>query len=371
MVDDHWLANRSSGLYRYTEQPPLLAVTNASFGAESGYVPYETLLRFAATPDGNGVATQMTLNNDGNRSAPQRIVSCRSNADGTDWGCQYDKVAAEVSPPLRTEDQPPVNPFDACKSCRMYDSGTDGPVNLSQIIVGWPWAPYHCAGCGMTLPTRTAWPALLRPENGACLLLRDRPLNGYNITRLAAMQAGKIPGSFSDSGDNFGGAYLMPGGKTFVLLQERLIAHFAPLRVPYDNLNGLTRTNVAWSTTDGIEWTPSFAMPEPRAQCTAANVRPGDPNCSLFGWQQYGTVAPGRPGHGQPQLWQENGGLLLGYVQDFASGIARYHLSLMSSRDGLFWRRVSDPLHGHTGEPTVNSSADGAMVRGTSLAPCC
>ena len=62
------------------------------------------------------------------------------------------------------------------------------------------------------------------------LQLRDTPLNGYNVSRLAAMQAGKIAGSFADSGDNFGGAYLMPGGKRYVLLQERLISRFAPLR---------------------------------------------------------------------------------------------------------------------------------------------
>ena len=34
------------------------------------------------------------------------------------------------------------------------------------------------------------------------------------------MQAGKIAGSFADSGDNFGGAYLMPRGKRYVILQE-------------------------------------------------------------------------------------------------------------------------------------------------------
>jgi hypothetical protein len=364
MVDQHWLAS-SSGLRRHTEQPPLLPITNASFGTELGYVPYETLLSLAATRDGNGVAARFTLNNDGNRSAPERIVSCHSDATGDHWSCEYESPAAvHLAFKLRTRasDQPPVNPFDACKSCRLYNNQTDGPVNLSHIIIGWPWAPYNCSGCGMTLPMRTAWPALLRPESGACLLLRDTPLNGYNTTRLAAMQAGKIPGSFADSGDNFGGAYLMPGGKRYVLLQERLIARFPPLRVAYDNLNGLTRTNVAWTTTDGIEWTPSFAMPEPRAQCTRADVLPGEANCSLYGWQQYGTVAPGLPGHGQPQLWQEKGSLLLGYVQDFGSGIARYHLSLMSSRDGLFWQRVSDPAHGHTGVPTINSTADGVMV---------
>ena len=100
-------------------------------------------------------------------------------------------------------------------------------------------------------------------------------------------------------------------------------------------------------------------MPEPKAQCTSANILPGEANCSLYGWQQYGTVAPGP---GTPQLWQERGGLLLGYVQDFGSGIARYHLALMSSRDGLFWRRVSDPPHDHTGVPSINNTQEGVMV---------
>ena len=117
MVDDHWLASRSDGLCRRTEQPPLLPITNASFGAELGYVPYETLLNLTATPDGQGVAARFTLNNDGNRSAAERVVSCHSSPNGAEWSCEYE-VPAASAPTLK--DLPPANPFDACKSCRMY-----------------------------------------------------------------------------------------------------------------------------------------------------------------------------------------------------------------------------------------------------------
>jgi hypothetical protein len=227
------------------------------------------------------------------------------------------------------------------------------------------------------------------------LLLRRTQINGFDPVRLAEMQEGKIPGDWTDSGDNFGGTYIIRGssgggddgggggggggatntsggigGKVpgedsvvvpdkLVMLQERLISRFPPLQVPYDNLNGLTRTSVAWSTEDGIEWTPTFAMDEPRVACTNPAIMLGDNGCVVAGWQQYGTVAPGP---GTPQLWQENGKLLLGTVMDFSSGLARYHQSLMCSRDGVTWARVSDPANGHAGAPSLNSSADGVMV---------
>lgn len=212
---------------------------------------------------------------------------------------------------------------------RRYDPEKDGTVDLSQVRVRWSGTEQNLMWGDTPIPYRSRTAVWEKPD-GEVLILGDP------ITIDKSVFGEEDIGTWSDSNDNFGDVRLSPDGKTLSCYQARLIPRNDPFRVHYDN-NLSDRILVTWSTTNGVDWTPSF-FDAPTLD---------DP----WSTQHYGV-----------DMWsEENRRLEFAYHKIFDVQLQKVYTELVFSRDGIVWTRMRD------GKPFLGNGAPGDFNYGYSI----
>lgn len=212
---------------------------------------------------------------------------------------------------------------------RRYDPTTDGEVDLAQVRVRWTGTKKNAMWGEIPVPFRSRIAVWEKP-GGESLLL------GKPITIDKSVFGEDEIGTWADSNDNFGDVRLSPDGKRLSCYQARLIPRHDPFRVHYDN-NLSDRIMVTWSTTNGIDWKPSF-FDAPTLD---------DP----WATQHYGV-----------DMWsEENGRLQFAYHKIFDAQLQKVYTELAYSRDGIVWNRIKD------GKPFLDTGARGTFNYGYSI----
>jgi len=205
---------------------------------------------------------------------------------------------------------------------RYYDHERDGKVELSEVNVRWSGIQRNIKWGDVDIPYRSRI-AVWEKDDGQSLIL------GSPITVDKHIFEPDEIGTWSDSNDNFGDAHLDSDGNVLRFYQTRLIPRHDPFRIHYDNVL-CDRIMVTWSTTDGLQWTPTF-FDVPTLE---------DPPAT----QHYGV-----------DVWfEENKRLQLAYHRIYDAQMQRVYTELAYSRDGLLWNRIDNALpfldNGNPGE---------------------
>ncbi len=212
---------------------------------------------------------------------------------------------------------------------RRYDPARDGDVDLSQVRVRWSGTKRNLKWGDIPIPYRSRTAVWEKP-NGEVLVLGDP------ITIDKSVFEDDEIGTWADSNDNFGDVRLSPDGKTLSCYQARLIPRHDPFRVHYDN-NLSDRILVTWSTTNGVNWTPSF-FDAPTLD---------DP----WATQHYGV-----------DMWsEEDDRLEFAYHKIFDVQYQKVYTELAYSRDGVVWNRIKG------GKPFLDNGAPGEFNYGYSI----
>lgn len=212
---------------------------------------------------------------------------------------------------------------------RRYNPEKDGPVDLSQVRVRWSGTVKNLKWGDIPIPYRSRTAVWEKP-GGENLVLGDP------ITIDKHLFADDDIGTWSDSNDNFGDVRLSPDGKTLRCYQARMIPRHDPFRVHYDN-NLSDRILVTWTSTNGVDWSPSF-FDAPTLD---------DP----WATQHYGV-----------DMWsEENQRLEFGYLKIFDAQYQKVYTELVYSRDGVYWNRMRD------GKPFLENGAPGEFNYGYAI----
>jgi hypothetical protein len=212
---------------------------------------------------------------------------------------------------------------------RRYDPARDGKVDLSQVRVRWSGTKRDVKWGDIPVPYRSRTAVWEKP-NGEVLVLGDP------ITIDKSVFEDDEIGTWANSNDNFGDVRLSPDGKTLSCYQARLIPRHDPFRVHYDN-NLSDRILVTWSTTNGVNWTPSF-FDAPTLD---------DP----WATQHYGV-----------DMWsEEEDRLEFAYHKIFDVQYQKVYTELAYSRNGVVWNRIKG------GKPFLDNGAPGDFNYGYSI----
>ncbi|MBN2295113.1 MAG: hypothetical protein JXM70_21975 [Pirellulales bacterium] len=194
------------------------------------------------------------------------------------------------------------------RTFRHYDQDRDGEIDLSQVHVRWSGLGKDIKWGQVKIPGRSRI-AVWEKDNGESLIL-GKPITTDNHL----FEPDEI-GTWSDSNDNFGAPRLSCDGKVLRCFQSRLIPRHDPFRIHYDNML-CDRIMVTWSTTNGINWKPTFfdvpTLDDPPAT------------------QHYGV----------DMWWEENKRLELAYHRIYDAKMQRVSTELAYSRDGISWKRI-------------------------------
>lgn len=231
--------------------------------------------------------------------------------------CLLTDLSAVSSPP-------PANPV-----YKRYDPAVDGEVDLSQVRVRYSGFEKNQKWGDIPIPRRSRIAVWEKP-NGEVLVLGDP------ITIDKSVYEDDEIGTWADSNDNFGDVRLSPDGKTLSCYQARMIPRHDPFRVHYDN-NLSERILVTWSTTNGVNWTPSF-FDAPTLD---------DP----WSTQHYGV-----------DMWsEEDSRLEFAYQKIYDVQHQKVCTEVVTSRDGVFWDRMKN------GKPFLDNGAFGDFNYGYSI----
>lgn len=231
--------------------------------------------------------------------------------------CQLANLSANSSPP-------PANPV-----YRRYDPTVDGEVDLSQVRIRYSGFKKNQKWGDIPIPRRSRIAVWEKP-NGEVLVLGDP------ITIDKGIFKDDEIGTWRDSNDNFGDARFSPDGKTLSCYQARRIPRHDPFRVYYDN-NLADRVLVTWSTTNGVDWTPSF-FDAPTLE---------DP----WSTQHYGV-----------DIWyEEDRRLAFAYHKIYDVQHQKVYTEVIFSRDGVYWNRMKD------GKPFLDNGMPGEFNYGYSI----
>jgi hypothetical protein len=219
---------------------------------------------------------------------------------------------------------PPANPV-----YRRYDPAIDGEVDLSQVRVRYSGFEKNLKWGDIPIPRRSRIAVWEKP-NGEVLVLGDPVTVDKGI-----FEDDEI-GTWRDSNDNFGDVRFSPDGKTLSCYQARRIPRHDPYRVYYDN-NLADRILVTWSTTNGVDWSPSF-FDAPTLD---------DP----WSTQHYGV-----------DMWfEEDRRLEFAYHKIYDVQHQKVYTEVVTSRDGVFWDRMEN------GKPFLDTGAPGDFNYGYSI----
>ncbi len=218
----------------------------------------------------------------------------------------------------------PANPI-----YRRYDPAVDGAVDLSQVEVRYTGYEYDPMWGDIPIPYRSRIAVWKKPNDEVLVL-------GDPITSDKHVFGSDEIGAWSDSNDNFGDARLSSDGKVLSCYQTRLIPRHDPFSVHYDNML-CERMLVTWSTTNGVDWHPSY-FDTPTLE---------DP----WSTQHYGV-----------DMWSEESGRLeFAYLKIYDAQQQKVYIELMYSRDGVFWSRIKN------GKPFLENGARETFNYGYSL----
>jgi len=210
-----------------------------------------------------------------------------------------------------------------------YDPAVDGPVDLSQVRVTWSGTEKNTMWGDIPIPFRSRTAVWEKP-GGPSLVLGPPITIDKNVFRDDEI------GDWADSNDNFGEVRLSPDGRTLRCYQARLIPRHDPFLVHYDN-NASERILVTWSSTDGINWTPSY-FDTPTLE---------DP----WSTQHYGV-----------DMWsEENHRLEFAYHKIYDAQSQKLYTEVVFSRDGRYWNRMDDA------KPFLETGAPGTFNYGFSI----
>jgi hypothetical protein len=190
---------------------------------------------------------------------------------------------------------------------RFYDPVIDGNVNLSEVDVVWTGVSGATWGAYQMLP-RSTYAIWRKASENVILQPQDNP-----ITQDKLVWEDDDLGDWKDSNDNFGSARLYANDTILRFYQARRIPRWEPYRIHYDNIWS-NRIMVTWSSTDGIEWTPTyFSMPTVQ-----------DP----VGYQHY-----------KLNIFDAGMDLEAGYFLMYDQVLQQLKTELVYSRNGLLWNR--------------------------------
>ncbi|QHI68389.1 hypothetical protein [Tichowtungia aerotolerans] len=212
---------------------------------------------------------------------------------------------------------------------RRYDPEADGKVDLSQVRVRYSGFKKNQMWGDIPIPHRSRIAVWEKP-GGEVLVLGDP------ITVDKGNFDDDEIGTWRDSNDNFGDVRFSPDGKTLSCYQARRIPRHDPFRAYYDN-NLSDRILVTWSTTNGVDWNPSF-FDAPTLE---------DP----WGTQHYGV-----------DIWyEEDRRLAFAYLKIYDVQHQKVYTEVLSSRDGISWNRMKN------GKPFMDNGAPGTFNYGYSI----
>ncbi len=202
----------------------------------------------------------------------------------------------------------PAIPLPAGTSYRRYDPATDGPVVLSEVQI--QWSAVATTWGDVSIPARSRSALWVKPGDDVLIL-------GDPITIGKHTFAYDDIGAWSDSNDNFGDIRYSADGTTISFQQTRLIPKYDPFWVHFDN-NVADRIMVNWSSTNGVDWIPSFF-------CAPTLEDP-------WSTQNYGE-----------DIWdEENNRLQFSYHKIFDCQLEKLYTEVVYSRDGSLWNRLED-----------------------------
>ena len=195
---------------------------------------------------------------------------------------------------------------------RFYDPVIDGNVNLSEVDVVWTgvsgatWGAYQ-------MPRRSMYAIWRKAGENVILQPQYDP-----ITQDKLEWGDDDIGDWEDTNDNFGAARLYENDTILRFFQARRIPRWEPYRIHYDNIWS-NRIMVTWSSTDGIEWTPTyFSVPTEQ-----------DP----VGYQHY-----------KLNVFDAGMGLEAGYFLMYDQALQQLNTELVYSRNGLLWNRFGGSI---------------------------
>jgi len=195
---------------------------------------------------------------------------------------------------------------------RYYNEDRDGKVDLSEVQVRWSGTGKIIKWGDVEIPFRSRV-AVWEKENGESLIL------GKPITIDKHLFDPDEIGTWSNSNDNFGDPRINSDGTMLQCYQTRLIPRLDPFRIHYDNVL-CDRIMVTWSTSDGLNWTPTFF------DVPTLNDPPATQHYGVDMW------------------WEENKRLELAYHRIYDVEMQRVYTELAYSRDGFLWNRVDNGL---------------------------
>ncbi len=197
---------------------------------------------------------------------------------------------------------------------RYYDPLSDGPVNLEQVEIIYSGFDNNFMLGDIPVPRRSRVAVWQKPT-GEYLVLSQEPI----ATDKSSFGDEDI-GTWKDTNDNFGPQTMSLDGNALRFYQTRAIPRNDPFRVYYDNVF-FDRIMTVWSTTDGLNWDPTYLDIPTRQESS--------------GLQHYGAyVFP-----------EENNTLEMSFVRMYDSITQKTHTELASSRDGVQWNRLSGQPH--------------------------
>lgn len=206
--------------------------------------------------------------------------------------------------------------FSGTPTYRYYNPAQDGPVNLQQVNV----INSGFSGCTLgdiSVPPRCRVAVWQKPT-GQYLVLTN-PVTDPIIQDKWNFEDDEI-GTWKDSNDNFGPQTMSMDGSTLRFYQTRAIPRNDPFRVYYDNVF-FDRIMAVWSTTDGMNWDPTYLEIPTRQESS--------------GLQHYGIyVFP-----------EENNTLEMAFIRMYDSITQKTHTELACSRDGVQWNRLTGQSH--------------------------
>ena len=194
---------------------------------------------------------------------------------------------------------------------RFYDEQLDGNVILSQVDVVYTGLQGAVWG-DIEMPSRSNF-AVWRKNTGENVILQTEP-----ITQDKLVWEDDEIGDWRDTNDNFGRARLYNNNTVLRFYQARRVPRHEPYRIHYDNI-WANRIMITWSTTDGINWTPTyFNVPTEE-----------DP----VGYQHYGV-----------DIFNAGLNLEMGYLRMYDQKLQKVFTEVVYSRNGLLWNRFGNGL---------------------------
>ncbi len=315
-VDDWYIASQS-GLNREVE--PCRTIPIEPWKTDPDYFRYHTWVTdFRIGKDQKMYVELYGRNGMSNGAAQDELKYWVVSDDYENWDVAAEPEDRDYGYDMITFDKTKVkNLFLGTPSYRYYDPEEDGPVNLSQVSV-YKVKPGLVLG-DITIPYWCRIAVWERP-NGEYLILTPEP-----IVRVKGEFEDNEIGQWQDANDNYGPEHLSRDGNTLRFYQTRNIPRNDPLRVYYDNILA-SRILVAWSSQDGVTWSPAyFEVPD---------------ECETFALQHYGVFV----------FDEEEHALELSYVRMYDQADQKLSADLAYSRDGILWNRFSQQPFLENGE---------------------